>query len=152
MVRVGIYELNETNLASRTYRAFRTYIHPSYKPESVVAYDIGLIRLFFPIQFLSKQIEPTCLNLVEKKTYDDLLISGWGAVTRSYQDSGMEVVMGKLSNVLKYTYYYEMSDMDLCKPQLICANPRNSKDSACHGDSGKLFLVKFVTNYFLFFV
>ena len=61
------------------------------------ANDIGLIRLFFPIKFVSKQIEPACLNLEEKKNYDDLLISGWGGKLRKNDLSHKKICLRYIS-------------------------------------------------------
>lgn len=131
-----MHELNETNLEERSYYAFRSYSHPSFQSDNNVleVRDIGLIRLFYPINFIRGQVEPSCLNLEEKKKYDDLLVTGYGTTERSFLKDG-KVTKGGLSNVLKYAWYYENSYAVECRNWLICGSPRNKFDSTCHGDS-----------------
>lgn len=156
-VRVGLHELNETDLDERTYDAFQIFSHPSFKSNENVleVRDLGLIRLFYPIKFIHRKVEPACLNFEEKKKYDDLMISGFGTTERSYVKDG-KVTKFELSNVLKYAYYYENTYLE-CRNYLICASPRNKFDcesifvsdllnsfliflfiflANCHGDSG----------------
>lgn len=82
VIRVGLHELNQTNIDEKTYRVFNTYFPPTFKPSDATKDDIGLIRLYNPIQFIDKQVEPACLNLEEHKNYgdNDLIVSGWGNV------------------------------------------------------------------------
>lgn len=96
--------------------------------------DIAIVKLSRPIVFVKGQIEPACINLIEKYRYPNgLMATGFGTISVSYRLDNGTYVQGEISNVNKKAYFYQ--DFKGCRSDLICINSRNA-ESACNGDSG----------------
>ncbi|XP_044133425.1 ovochymase-1 [Bufo gargarizans] len=119
-------------------------MHPKYKHDGSMSYDIALVYLQKPI-LLGSRVQRVCLPQVGEKVEPGTMCvaSGWGRVNES----------GELSNILQEVNLPILDD-EMCRSALasmglphlhnsmICAGfPDGGKD-ACQGDSGGPFVCR----------
>ncbi|XP_042872118.1 uncharacterized protein LOC122253260 isoform X2 [Penaeus japonicus] len=109
-------------------------VHERYTYESIVAYDIALLKLAWPIEF-SESVLPVCLP-DNKKTFNKkkAIVTGWGKddASGSVLETLHEVSV-KVYSTRKCKKQSLYKDDEIHK-NIVCA-ASNNRD-ACQGDSG----------------
>ncbi|XP_047491837.1 mucin-17-like [Penaeus chinensis] len=112
----------------------RITVHEKYSHESIVSYDIALLRLAWPIEF-SESVLPVCLpNNNKKFSNKKAVVTGWGKDNSvgNVQERLHEVTV-KVLSTKKCRKNSEYDKKEVHK-NIVCAASRD-KD-ACQGDSG----------------
>ena len=125
-VRVGLHQLNDRNIRSKTYSAKRVFSDPKFGRGTYG--DFALIEVQGSIPF-NKEVQPACLpSHTEDYNRNELLGIGWGS-TVSVVQTQRGKTPSKISPVLKGANLRYVR----CEPHLVCIKPVKTRDSICFG-------------------
>ncbi|CAH2276337.1 ovochymase-1 [Pelobates cultripes] len=137
-VIVGDYDHSIVDVQEQTIPVSNVKIHPKYKNDGSLSYDIALLYLSKQIDFGS-QVQPICLPQAGEEVEPGTLCisSGWGKVNE-YGELSTIIQEVKLPIIDHFTCSSVLTSMGLptLHETMLCAGfPDGGKD-ACQGDSG----------------
>lgn len=124
-MRVGLHELNDRNIRSKTYVAQRVLSDPRFGKGTLG--DFALIEVRGSIPF-SREVQPACLPARNEDYWSGLLAVGWGS-TVSVVDTPRGKTPSRISPVLKGANLNYVK----CESHLVCVKPVRPRDSICFG-------------------
>ncbi|KAM8971861.1 ovochymase-1 [Pelodytes ibericus] len=137
-VIAGDYDHRVIDPQEQTILVSSVVVHPEYRGDGSMSYDIALLYLSKNIRFGS-QVQPVCLPQVEENVDPGTVCisSGWGRVS---EDGGLSTILQevKLPVIDNVTCSSVLASMGLptLHDTMLCAGfPDGGKD-ACQGDSG----------------
>ncbi|XP_075062159.1 ovochymase-1 [Mixophyes fleayi] len=135
---VGEYDQNVNDPQQQTISVSNVKMHPQYRSDGSMSYDIALVYLDKEI-VLGSQVQPVCLPQVGEKFEPGTLCitSGWGRVKENGVSSSIlqEVELPILDDETCRSVLDVMGLPTLHKSMMCAGFPGGGKD-ACQGDSG----------------